>query len=113
MRGVVRWGEEYSWLAKGCKVVVNGSRAYLPAALGLYPDLCPILVEAPREVLEERLRRRGREAGEQMAARLRRVHQFRPGRPGLLTLENHGPLEVAGRRLTALLVGGGEDGRCS
>lgn len=101
------------WLAAGFRVAVNGSRAYLAAALERYPTLCPVLVEAPPEVLAARLRSRGREAGEQLAARLERAARFRPVHPRLRVLDNHGPLEVAGRRLAALLKGEQEGAGCA
>ena len=54
-------------------IVFNGSRAGLPAAIALIPDLVVILVTAPVAVLAARLAARGRESVEDVRARLGRA----------------------------------------
>ncbi len=51
--------EIHLWLARGCHVVVNGSRAYLQQARNRYPELAAVWVEVSADVLEARLRARG------------------------------------------------------
>jgi len=61
------------WLARGMKVVVNGSREYLPQAVARYPKLSALHVRVSPEVLAARLRQRGRESEEAIARRLARA----------------------------------------
>jgi ribose 1,5-bisphosphokinase len=93
------------WLAKGCNVVMNGSREYLQQARGRYPELEAVWVEVSAEVLAARLRARGRENGAQIAARVARATQFRPDGGGAHVVRNDGPLEEAGGQLLALIGG--------
>lgn len=44
------------WLERGCNVVMNGSREYLPQAKCSYPALVAVLIAVAPEVLAERLR---------------------------------------------------------
>lgn len=94
------------WRALGLNVVVNGSRGYLPQARQRYPDLQPVLITVSPERLGERLRQRGRESAAEIAERMRRagefVEQLRET-PGLLTVNNDGPLAEAGEHLVKLL----------
>jgi ribose 1,5-bisphosphokinase len=96
------------WLTLGLKVVVNGSRGYLPQARQRYPDLQAVLIQVSPERLGERLRRRGRESAAEIAERMRRagdfVEQMR-NTPDLMTIDNDGSLEDAGHHLVALLRG--------
>ncbi|MCZ7010022.1 ribose 1,5-bisphosphate phosphokinase PhnN, partial [Salmonella enterica] len=55
------------------KVVVNGSREYLPQAVARYPKLSALHVRVSPEVLAARLRQRGRESEEAIARRLARA----------------------------------------
>ncbi|NYT76099.1 phosphonate metabolism protein/1,5-bisphosphokinase (PRPP-forming) PhnN [Alcaligenaceae bacterium] len=57
-------------LAAGQDVLINGSRGYLPIALERYRTLMPVLVCVKPSLLQERLRRRGRETEAQIQARL-------------------------------------------
>ena len=90
------------WLAKGCNVVMNGSREYLPEARRLYPALIAVLVTVSPETLAERLRARGRETEEQIVRRIERAKQF--SRPGghLEVIENDAELHVAGEHFVNL-----------
>ncbi|PTT27964.1 phosphonate metabolism protein/1,5-bisphosphokinase (PRPP-forming) PhnN [Pseudomonas sp. HMWF021] len=68
------------WLHAGRHVLVNGSRANLRQALERYPTLLPILLTVKDDVLRERLLKRGREAPDQIEARLARNALFRDRR---------------------------------
>ncbi|OQW85899.1 MAG: phosphonate metabolism protein/1,5-bisphosphokinase (PRPP-forming) PhnN [Rhodoferax ferrireducens] len=91
------------WLAKGCNVVLNGSREYLPEARRYYPALIAVLITVSPEVLSERLRARGRETDEQIAERLMRAGQFKHPGGAVETILNDGELFEAGERLVNLL----------
>ena len=92
------------WLARGCTVVVNGSRGYLAQALERYPSLEIVLIDAHPTVLAARLSARGRENAEQVQARLaRRVQAEIPDGVVMLTIDNSGMLEDAARMLLDLL----------
>ncbi len=93
------------WMDRGLTVVVNGSRGYLPTAAKDFPDLVPVLIRVAPDVLEGRLRARGRETEDDIAERLRRAAAFDVRHPALVVIDNNGPLEEAGDRLVALLSG--------
>lgn len=59
-------------LRAGFNVVVNGSRAYLDEARKRVPELVPVLVNAPEEVLLQRLMARQGESELEIRARLHR-----------------------------------------
>ena len=69
---------ELAPLNAGRKVLVNGSRAALEAALRRYPDLTVIRISAPSAVLAERLMARGRESRADIEARLNRANYDLP-----------------------------------
>ncbi|MEE3650578.1 MULTISPECIES: ribose 1,5-bisphosphokinase [unclassified Brenneria] len=83
------------WLEKGIDVIVNGSRADLPQADKRYGDrLLPICLTVPQKILEQRLRKRGRENERQIAERLRRTVNYQATVPtSCAYLSNTGPLE--------------------
>lgn len=91
------------WLAAGAHVVVNGSRAALPQAAARYPALLPLLITADPQILEARLRARGRESAESVAARLARLAECAPEHPALVTIVNDGALETAVQRFLAAI----------
>lgn len=57
-------------LSRGQVVIVNGSRRYLPQALGRYPGMSVVEIHVDRELLAQRLAARGRETPEQIGQRL-------------------------------------------
>ena len=75
-------------LAQGHWVLLNGSRAYLPAALARFPDLVAVHITASPQVLRERLLSRGRETREEVEARVQRALAYTPP-PGAARLEVH------------------------
>lgn len=90
-------------LERGQDVIFNGSRAALPMAAALFPDLTVVLITAPPEVLAARLTARGREGAQDVAARVRRGGMDLP--PGLrvVTVMNDGTPEEGAARLLAAL----------
>lgn len=92
------------WLAKGCNVVMNGSREYLASARQNYPTLTSVLVAVSPETLAMRLRARGRETEEQISGRLARAQQFVHPRGIVETIMNDGELSEAGERFVQLLA---------
>ncbi|QRM32581.1 phosphonate metabolism protein/1,5-bisphosphokinase (PRPP-forming) PhnN [Microvirga sp. VF16] len=84
-----------AWLAQGRVVVANGSRAIVPEARRQYTRLKVVNVTAPPAVLAERLRQRGREAGETVSGRLQRGGAFELDGPDVEEIDNSGPPDVA------------------
>lgn len=101
------------WLQRGLKVVVNGSREYLPQAVARYPRLCAVQVRVAPEILAARLRERGREAEQAIAARLARASRPFPVPGGcrLVEIDNGGALQHAADAL-ARLVGAAAAAGC-
>lgn len=73
-------GEEIDhWLARGLNVLVNGSRLHLPIVQQHYGDqVLPLVLQVSPEVLEARLRQRGRESEAEMSKRLARAAEPLP-----------------------------------
>lgn len=84
-------------------VIFNGSRAALPEAARVFPDLCVILVTAPDAVLAERLSARGREDPADIEARLQRAGFTLPEGITAETVLNDGAPETGVARLLAAL----------
>ena len=96
-----------AWLARGCTVVVNGSRQHLQHTLARYPRTEVVHVDAAPHILEARLGARARESAEQVAARLARRAPFSlPEGVRCTTIDNSGALEDAGHALIAFLQAG-------
>lgn len=95
------------WLAQGLKVIVNGSREYLPDAAARYPKLCAVHVRVKPEVLAVRLRNRGRESEEAIARRLARAtHPFDvPAGCKLVEIDNSGALTDSADAFASLVAG--------
>lgn len=88
------------WLNKGINVVVNGSRGYFIEALEKYPNLKPILISAPKAILQQRLLKRGRETIEQVEKRLNRVDEYSScNSDHIHTIENVSSIADAGQKL--------------
>lgn len=84
-------------------VVFNGSRAALMRAQAVMPDLRVILVTAPDDVLAIRLAARGREAQDDISARLARAAFAFPTGIDAVTVVNDGPPAVGIARLLVAL----------
>ncbi|EPR43816.1 phosphonate metabolism 15-bisphosphokinase (PRPP-forming) PhnN [Desulfovibrio sp. X2] len=94
------------WRAAGLHVVMNGSRAYLPTARERYPDLLPVLVSVPPDVLALRLAARGRETPEEIGLRLERARAYDLDDlddPACLRIDNSGTLDQSLDRLITAL----------
>lgn len=88
-------------LAAGRKVVLNGSRTIVDDARRRYGRVLVISVEADREIVGERLRRRGREPGADIDRRLLRGTVAELG--DVLRIDNSGPVDKAGDALLRIL----------
>jgi len=84
-------------------IVFNGSRAALPEAARVFPGLVVILVTAPPVVLAARLAARGREAAEDIRARLSRAAFEMPEGIAFQTVVNDESPEIGIQRLLAVL----------
>lgn len=92
------------WMEAGLCVVMNGSRGALPASVNAYPELLPVLVDVPEEILRQRLGSRGREDAEEIRARLVRARMSVTETPGLVRFDNSGPLAERGQDLAELIM---------
>ena len=84
-------------------VIFNGSRAALPEAAQVFPDLRVILVTAPDAILAARLAARGRESEADIRQRISRASFILPQGIAAETVVNDGPLETGIARLLAAL----------
>jgi ribose 1,5-bisphosphokinase len=90
--------EVANWLARGANVLVNGSRDALSRAFEKFPTLQPVLITASPECIAQRLRTRGRESEDDIAARIARVAAY-PVPSGSMVICNDGCLAEAGAAL--------------
>jgi ribose 1,5-bisphosphokinase len=96
---------ELTPLEHGHWVLVNGSRAYVPEVRRTWPAASVLHIEAPADVVRQRLLARGREGGADLEARIQRSQDTRAARQtGDMELVNAGSLEASGRELLALLA---------
>ncbi|MTJ82779.1 MAG: phosphonate metabolism protein/1,5-bisphosphokinase (PRPP-forming) PhnN [Telmatospirillum sp.] len=91
------------WLTAGLLVVVSGSRAVLTEAVRRYPGLQVVEIAASPAVLRQRLLARGRESGSDIEERLAGAAIDLSGVEGLIVIDNGGPPDIAGNRLTEVL----------
>ena len=101
------------WMEAGLGVVVNGSRLALPASLKAYPDLLPVLIEVPEQILRLRLGARGREDSKEIEARLARAAMPVTETLSLVRFDNTGPLVERGQALAGLILKTAMTGRNS
>lgn len=107
------------WLNAGRNVLVNGSRGHLKQARERYPDLLAIMLRVDTPVLQQRLQARGREAPDEINARLARNELFLDSvdalrAEGVHMLDNSAALAVGVQGLLALIDAGiGTDGAAS
>lgn len=92
-------------VAKGRLVVANGSRSALARFKDVYPSLVVINITASLDVLAARLEARGRETREEILRRLERSSLAVTGDYQVMTIDNSGSLEDAGRALVDALNG--------
>ncbi|VTU46724.1 Ribose 1,5-bisphosphate phosphokinase PhnN (plasmid) [Variovorax sp. SRS16] len=89
---------ELAPLAAGRRVIVSGSRAYLPQALDKFPALAVVQITASVETLRHRLLARSRETPEAVEARVRRALAYQAPAHAIV-IRNDGTLDVAGAAL--------------
>lgn len=90
-------------LKAGEDVVVNGSRAYLEAALERWPATIPVWITVSEAILRQRLERRGRDDAREIESRLQRSRGLEPERdPAWPLIVNDGSLQQACRQFNAI-----------
>lgn len=98
-------GRYGSVLREGSHVVANVSRSVIAEARERYQPLKVISINAPEDVLRQRLQNRGRETQEQIEKRLRQAGAYTVAGEDVSVLDNDGPLEAAIQRFTQILSG--------
>ncbi len=88
-------------LAQGRVVVFNGSRKALPEIMRAYPRLLVLMISASPDILEQRLRARGREDAGEIAARLARANLEPP--EGAVVILNDSTREAAVAQMLAAI----------
>jgi ribose 1,5-bisphosphokinase len=88
----------------GC-VVLNASRTIVAGARARYRNVAVVLIDAPAELRADRLAKRRREHGPELAARLARATGFKPTDADLI-IENTGALTVAAAAFVDWLMAG-------
>lgn len=92
-------------LQRGGLAIANGSRSALPHFAAAFPNLLVINIVANPDVLAERLKARGRETEDDIAARLRRSEEFTiPPGYRCVTIDNSGDLMEAGEAFLTVLA---------
>lgn len=95
--------EVNSWLASGFNVVVNGSRAHLAETLASFDNALVVRVDTSTQHLRRRLEKRQRENEKEVAGRLERAERYAMvDCPGIVVLNNDGPVDHAGERMLRL-----------
>ncbi|RUW48198.1 phosphonate metabolism protein/1,5-bisphosphokinase (PRPP-forming) PhnN [Mesorhizobium sp. M00.F.Ca.ET.151.01.1.1] len=90
-------------VSNGHVAVANVSRAVIPTLRERYANLAIVEITASPQVLAERLAMRGRESRGEVLARLARSASVTLSGPGVTSIDNSGPREVAGERFAELL----------
>jgi thymidine phosphorylase len=93
-------------LRAGCHVIANASRAALPAITAAYRHVIIVEITASRETLAKRLRARGRETAEDIAARLNRAVPDYPDGVDVISISNDGNLNEATEQFAAAILSG-------
>jgi len=91
-------------VAAGRHVIVNVSRALIDKARDMFRDVRVVNITVPREVLENRLRGRGRESEADIQKRLERAGAFTLEGPGVIIFINDRPLEESIAAFAALFT---------
>ena len=99
----LRYGIPHSELADSGDVLVNGSRAALPAIQAMFPGLVVIRISAPSAVLAERLAARGRESVQDIIERLQRASYDVPAGLPVIDVINDSTPQIGVQRLLAAL----------
>lgn len=89
---------------RGRTVIVNGSRHALPSIHAVFARMLVIRIEVERGELQRRLLQRGRENGEEIMQRLTRPDIAFADGLDVVTVDNSGPVERAGRAVLAAIA---------
>lgn len=92
-----------SEIARGRVAVANLSRTAIPALRARYSSVVVAEITARPEILADRLSARGRESRGEVLTRLARQAALDKATPGIVSIDNSGPLVQAGDRFTQLL----------
>ncbi len=95
--------ETKTQLLAGETLIANGSRSALPLFRATFWPLKIVNIIASPEVLAKRLMARGRENEEEIFNRLSRRVPTLAHEPDVTTIDNSGPLEIAGEALATLI----------
>ncbi|WP_421874066.1 phosphonate metabolism protein/1,5-bisphosphokinase (PRPP-forming) PhnN [Pararhizobium sp.] len=85
-------------------LIANGSRAVLGQFRQTFPRVAIVNIIASPQVLASRLVARGRESEQDILNRLKRQVPDIFDEPDVTTIDNSGPLEIAGSRFAALVT---------
>ena len=88
---------------RGGVAIANGSRKAMEAVFERFPRVQLIEIVATSDVIAKRLAVRGRETEADIAARLKRSVDAYHGAADAITLDNSGPLSVAGDAFVRLV----------
>jgi len=91
-------------LGRGAQVIVNVSRSVIGEARARFADVRVIDITVPREILEARLRSRGRESDADIRKRLERAEAFSLDGPGVVKFPNDRPLAESVAAFTELFT---------
>jgi len=80
-------------LERGDVVVLNGSRAVLDDVLAFHPNTRVISIRVQQDILEQRLRNRGREGEDAVDKRLSRATAFDVAGAHVIEIWNDGTVE--------------------
>ena len=90
-------------IANGRVAIANGSRSAIPVLRERYANVAVVEITARPEILAERLASRARESRGEVLARLARAGAIELSRPGVVSIDNSGPREIAGERFVAIV----------
>ncbi|WP_455273294.1 phosphonate metabolism protein/1,5-bisphosphokinase (PRPP-forming) PhnN [Rhizobium herbae] len=85
-------------------LIANGSRAVLGQFRQAFPRVAIVNITASPQVLASRLVARGRESEQDILNRLKRQVPDILDEPDVTTIDNSGPLDIAGSRFAALVT---------
>jgi ribose 1,5-bisphosphokinase len=85
-------------------LIANGSRAALGQFRQAFPRVAIVNITASPQVLASRLVARGRESEQDILNRLKRQVPDIFDEPDVTTIDNSGPLDIAGSRFAALVA---------
>ncbi|MBB5536774.1 phosphonate metabolism protein/1,5-bisphosphokinase (PRPP-forming) PhnN [Rhizobium giardinii] len=85
-------------------LIANGSRGALAQFRQVFPKVVVVNITASPQVLAKRLVARGRESEADILRRLQRQAPDIPDAADATTIDNSGPLDIAGSRLVALVA---------